>query len=122
MKCLFCHINKERIILENELAYAVMDHYPVSEGHALFIPKRHFHTFFEAEDAEITALYHLLQEGKKLLDEQYHPEGYNVWVNVGKEAGQSIMHLHIHLVPRYKGDEKALWGADSSFKERLEPR
>lgn len=121
MKCVFCNINEEQIILENDLAFGIMDNYPVSKGHTLFIPKRHFKTFFEATEEEVVALYRLLQEGKKFLGEKYHPDGYNVWVNVGKDAGQAVMHLHVHLIPRYKDDGKELWGENSPFKKQLVP-
>ncbi len=124
MNCIFCSIEAERVVLENELAFGVMDKFPVSKGHMLFIPKRHFKIFFEATEEEIIALYQLLHEGRKYLDGKYHPDGYNLGVNVGEDAGQSIMHLHIHLIPRYKGDVadptggvRCLKGKLASFKE-----
>jgi len=104
MGCIFCNYNKSEIIAENKLAYAVLDNSPVNEGHALIIPKRHFQSFFEATEEEIKAIYSLLHEVKELLDGQYEPQGYNVGVNVGYHAGQTIMHLHVHLIPRYKND------------------
>ena len=68
------------------------------------IPKRHMETFFEMNDDEMSAVYNLICEAKKLLDERYHPDGYNVGVNCGGAAGQTVFHLHVHLIPRYKGD------------------
>ncbi len=121
MNCIFCNLENERIILENELAYGVLDKYPVNEGHMLFIPKRHFKIFFDATDEEIAALYQLLQEGKKYLDQKYHPDGYNLGVNIGEDAGQSIMHLHIHLIPRYKGDVVDPTGGVRCLKKQLVP-
>ncbi|RDV84346.1 HIT family protein [Ammonifex thiophilus] len=103
-ECLFCNLPREAIIAENELAFAIFDKYPVNPGHTLVLPKRHFASFFEATEEEIVALYCLLHEVKKLLDERYHPDGYNVGVNVGKCAGQVIMHLHFHVIPRFEGD------------------
>lgn len=102
--CIFCNYNKSEIIAENELAFAVLDKFPVNKGHTLIIPKRHFQSFFEANGEEIKAIYSLLHEVKEMLDIQYEPSGYNIGINVGYDAGQTIMHLHVHLIPRYKGD------------------
>lgn len=106
-ECTFCNIyrnSKSEIIAENDLAFAIYDNYPVNEGHMLIIPKRHFDNFFDAAPDEISAIYSLLHECKKIVDEKYKPTGYNVGVNIGYDGGQTIMHLHIHLIPRYKGD------------------
>jgi len=121
MNCAFCQLEEDRIILENELAYGVMDKYPINKGHMLFIPKRHFKIFFDATKEEIEALYRLLHEGKKYLDEKYDPDGYNLGVNIGEDAGQSIMHLHIHLIPRYKGDVADPTGGVRCLKGSLAP-
>ena len=121
MNCLFCNIKKEQVILENDLAVAIMDKFPVNEGHMLFIPKRHFRTYFEASKEEIVALNELLHEGKKYLDREYRADGYNIGVNVGEDAGQTIMHLHIHLIPRYKGDVKNPKGGVRNLKDQLVP-
>ena len=104
MECIFCNYNKSEIIAENRLAYAISDKYPVNEGHVLIIPKRHFVSFFEASEEEIKAIYSLLHEVKEMLDIQYEPQGYNVGANVGYHAGQTIMHFHMHLIPRYRND------------------
>jgi len=105
MNCVFCNLEEEKTIFENDLAFAVMDKYPASKGHMLFIPKRHYKNFFEATEEEMTAIYRLLHKGRKYVSEKYAPDGYNVVVNVGEDAGQAIMHLHIHLIPRYKEDK-----------------
>jgi diadenosine tetraphosphate (Ap4A) HIT family hydrolase len=102
--CPFCNPAEEEIVLANDLCYARYDKYPVSPGHLLLIPFRHVPTLFDATDAEQIALLALIREAKTLLDEQSHPDGYNVGVNVGKAAGQTVMHLHVHLIPRYAGD------------------
>ena len=102
--CPFCNPSKDEIVLANNLCYARYDKYPVSPGHLLIIPFRHVANFFDATDAEHTALLALVREAKTLLDEQFHPDGYNVGVNVGKTAGQTVMHLHVHVIPRYAGD------------------
>ena len=100
--CIFC--NQEEIVLENELAWARYDKYPVSPGHMLIITKRHVAEFFDTTIEERRALNDLLEECKKMLDREYSPDGYNIGVNCGAAAGQTIMHLHIHLIPRYQGD------------------
>ena len=100
--CIFCDI--KNYILENELAYAIFDRYPVNKGHMLFIPKRHVKNFFDITNEERESIFKLIDEGKKLLDEKYSPNGYNIGINCGEEAGQTIMHAHVHLIPRYKRD------------------
>ena len=102
--CVFCQMKD--YILENELAYAIYDKYPVGKGHMLFIPKRHVKDFFDITKEEREAIFELIDEGKKLLDEKYSPDSYNVGINCGEHAGQTIMHVHVHLIPRYIGDMK----------------
>ena len=104
MSCVFCNINKEEIILENDLAVAFFDIMPVSKGHTLIIPKRHSENYFELTSDEIKAMFDLSQQVKKYLDEKYHPDGYNVGFNVKEAGGQSVMHTHMHVIPRYVGD------------------
>lgn len=104
MNCIFCEYSKEEYIAENDLCFAIFDKFPVNEGHALIIPKRHFKNYFDATKEEIVAIYDLSHEVKKLIDNKYSPDGYNVGVNVNHEGGQTIMHLHMHIIPRYKGD------------------
>ncbi|MFC2090807.1 HIT domain-containing protein [Bacteroidota bacterium] len=104
LNCLFCDIDRKRIILENNLAYAMLDKYPVSEGHMLIIPKRHIPDYFDLKQAEINAIQHLLIECKELLQKDLEISSYNVGVNSGSDAGQTIMHSHIHLIPRREGD------------------
>ena len=102
MGCLFCSPNQ--IIAENDLAYAIYDRYPVSPGHLLIITKRHIESLFDASEIERQALNKLIEECKDLLDAKYYPDGYNIGVNCGSAAGQTIFHVHIHLIPRYRGD------------------
>ena len=104
MNCIFCEMKD--YILENELAYAIYDKYPVGKGHMLFIPKRHVKDFFDITKEEREAIFELIDEGKKLLDKKYSPDSYNVGINCGEHAGQTIMHVHVHLIPRYIGDMK----------------
>lgn len=103
-KCIFCDVPKESIIAENELAFAILDKYPVNYGHALIIPKRHYVSFFEATEEEVLAMHWLVLEVKRILDRQYDPDGYNVGVNVGECAGQVVLHVHLHVIPRFVGD------------------
>ncbi|MHB9100501.1 MAG: HIT family protein [Sulfuricella sp.] len=100
--CPFCQL--EDVLFENELAYARPDKYPVNPGHLLIIPKRHVADFFLTTMAEKFALLALLDEAKHYLDSKHTPAGYNVGVNVGEAAGQTIFHVHLHLIPRYHGD------------------
>ena len=104
LTCPFCNPSKKVVVLANSLCYARYDRYPVSPGHLLLIPFRHIPTLFDATDAELTALLALVREAKTLLDGRLHPDGYNVGVNVGETAGQTVMHLHVHVIPRYAGD------------------
>ena len=104
MGCIFCEYNKSDYIVENELAFAIYDNFPVNKGHILVIPKRHFSSYFEAETAEIEAIFELTKKCKSILDENHSPDGYNIGVNINYAGGQTIMHLHQHIIPRYKGD------------------
>lgn len=103
--CLFCNPPPEEVLAENELAYVFQDGFPVSEGHLLIVPKRHVSNYFELGQAEINACTRLLnQQQKKSKEEDTSIDGFNVGVNVGQAAGQTIMHCHIHLIPRRFGD------------------
>jgi len=104
MTCIFCNIEKERIITENEFAFAIYDSFPVSQGHILVIPKKHINNYFEADSQTKEQLWKLVDECKEIVDKKFNPAGYNIGINCGEAAGQTVMHLHIHLIPRYKGD------------------
>ena len=105
MDCIFCDIIKNKQFrFENDLAVAFFDAMPVSDGHTLIIPKRHCRDYFELTKEEMKAIYELSQEVKEYLDKTYHPDGYNVGFNVGEIGGQTVMHCHMHIIPRYKGD------------------
>lgn len=88
----------------NALAFAIVDAYPVSAGHSLVITRRIVATWFEATREERIAMLDLIDEVKRLLDERHHPDGYNIGLNAGSAAGQTVMHLHVHVIPRYRGD------------------
>jgi len=100
--CPFC--GDPEIVIKNDLAFAHFDSYPVNPGHCLVITRRHVGEYFQATAEEKAAIWALVDEMKIVVDREYHPDGYNVGVNIGKAAGQSIPHLHIHVIPRYTGD------------------
>jgi diadenosine tetraphosphate (Ap4A) HIT family hydrolase len=102
--CPFCSVSRKRVVFESEVALAIRDAYPVSPGHTLVIPIRHVASFFECTEAEQTSLLKLLNLARIEVDLQYHPAGYNIGINDGPAAGQTVMHLHVHLIPRYEGD------------------
>ena len=103
--CRFC-LSKpgRRIMIEGKYGFAAWDRHPASPGHFLVIPYRHFADYFAISDEEREELWRLVAEGKAMADEKHNPDGYNIGINVGTWAGQSIPHLHIHVIPRYKGD------------------
>ncbi len=107
-KCLFCDIqtiDRQRIIAENNLAYAIRDGFEVTSGHTLFIPKRHTKDYFGLTQAEVNAINTLMADQKKLLEsEDSTIDGFNIGMNCGETAGQTIFHCHVHLIPRRKGD------------------
>src|SRR5450755_3248249 len=103
-RCPFCNLPPERIIFGDDIVFALWDGYPVSPGHALLIPKRHVATWFEATPQEQAALMSTLDRAKALIEKDYHPDGYNIGINSGAAAGQTVFHLHVHLIPRYVGD------------------
>jgi len=100
--CLFC--TPRKVIRQSALAYATRDSYPVSPGHTLIIPLRHCADFFDLSPEEISACIELVAAERNDLTVQFNPDGFNIGVNVGRAAGQSIFHVHIHLIPRYEGD------------------
>ena len=103
--CLFCDSKKSGIAQENELAYASYDSYPVSDHHCLIIPKRHIKDYFDMTNDELIACNDLIQMIKnEILENDNTVKGFNIGTNAGKIAGQSIMHCHIHLIPRREGD------------------
>jgi diadenosine tetraphosphate (Ap4A) HIT family hydrolase len=101
--CLFC-TDAKGVSLDNEFAYSARDSYAVSPGHTVVIPKRHVASFFDLTPEEVAACMDLIKEEKELIDQEFSPDGYNIGVNVGPAAGQSIFHVHIHIIPRYAGD------------------
>ena len=94
----------ESVVFESEFAYVRHDSNSLSPGHVLVVPKRHVAGFFDMSAAEQGSVLALLNRAQKLIQEKHSPDGYNIGVNVGKAAGQNRMHVHVHLIPRYKGD------------------
>jgi diadenosine tetraphosphate (Ap4A) HIT family hydrolase len=101
--CAFCAIPAEDIICENEHAFAVSDRCPVSKGHTLIISRRHADDYFQLSKEEREGALALLEIMKKKMDTEFSPDGYNIGMNIGEAAGQKILHVHIHLIPRIKG-------------------
>lgn len=104
--CPFCQLVSERILFSNTHGLVFRDGFPLSPGHILVIPRRHTATFFGLEVVERDALMALLEEAKRRLDREFQPDGYNIGINDGAAAGQTVPHLHIHLIPRYTGDRE----------------
>jgi len=103
--CLFCSVGEERIIAENDLAFAIRDGFPVTELHSLVIPRRHVSDYFELTEEELLACNELLRTVKEeILARDASVKGFNVGANSGLIAGQSVFHCHIHLIPRREGD------------------
>lgn len=105
MNCIFCSLPSLRIAVQNELALLFDDAYPVSPGHCLVIPRRHVSSWFEITSQEQIAMLELLVVARQRVEKTYHPSGYNIGINDGPAAGQTVPHLHMHLIPRYLGDQ-----------------
>lgn len=104
-ECPFCSgAIQSRILAQNKLVFAVFDIYPVSRGHVLVIPKRHCSNYFELTPEEQVAGWSLVNEIREKLIVEYHPDGFNIGVNCGQAAGQSVLHAHLHIIPRYFDD------------------
>lgn len=107
--CPFCptteHVAQDSLP-SNTLAHVRMDSFPVSLGHLLIVPNRHASDFFDLTTAEQHAIMDLVEKGKRWLEHRYQPDGYNIGINCGKAAGQTVMHMHCHLIPRYVGDQR----------------
>lgn len=102
--CPFCPPPAPRTFLESPDVLALWDAYPVSPGHALILPRRHVATWFDATDAERAALAAATELVKAEIEKRHRPDGYNIGINVGEAAGQTVFHLHVHVIPRYVGD------------------
>lgn len=112
--CVFCAASKENILIENDYAFAILDKYPITEGHTLIMPKRHFASYFDSVQVEHEAIYELLRiREKQLLENDSLIKGFDIGVNVGEIAGQKVFHCHIHMIPRRIKDNPK-WGDRSN--------
>lgn len=104
MRCPFCNPREEEIVVQNALCYARYDLYPVNPGHLLVIPFRHVEDYFSLASEERVSVIDLFGMCRRIVEETNKPDGYNIGVNVGEAAGQSVPHVHFHFIPRYIGD------------------
>ncbi len=111
MECVFCNIEQNAYIAQSECFYAIADRSPVTKGHTLLVSKRHFKDFFEINEQEMGDLREFIQKLKGILDAKYAPDAYNIGMNCGAAAGQTVFHYHLHLIPRYT--------KDNSLKNRI---
>jgi diadenosine tetraphosphate (Ap4A) HIT family hydrolase len=102
MTCELCAL--QDVVAENALAYVRRDNHALSRGHVLVVPKRHVADFFDMAADEQAAVLALLNDARRRIQREHSPDGYNIGVNIGSAAGQSRMHVHVHLIPRYAGD------------------
>ena len=117
--CIFCNIPTSEAILNNLLSIGRWDKFPVSKGHMLIIPKRHVESYFQLETYELCAMNELITIAKMIIDDKFSPSGYNIGINIGESAGQTIDHVHIHLIPRYLNDVENPRGGIRNFKTPL---
>ena len=104
-KCIFCDFSNSELIEETSLCYARRDGYPVSDHHTLVIPKRHVESYFDLEESELIDIFQMLRlMRERIQDLDPTVSAFNVGVNIGRDAGQSIFHVHMHLIPRRQGD------------------
>ena len=103
--CIFCsHIASKELVAENDLAAGFLAGHPVSPGHALIVPRRHEADFFSLVESERSAMMALVAPVRRHLDEEFGPDAYNLGANIGQAAGQTVLHTHLHVIPRYAGD------------------
>ncbi|HEY5536821.1 MAG TPA: HIT family protein [Ignavibacteria bacterium] len=102
--CQFCNIEKEKILFSNDEYWIIKDNFPVSPGHLLIISKEHRENYFDLTIKEKNELNDMLLKAKSIIDNEYKPDGYNIGINCGSSSGQTVMHFHCHLIPRYEGD------------------
>lgn len=120
MECVLCFgRNGSEVVIQNDMAYAMYDHFPVNKGHLLVIPKRHFASYFDSSEEELLAIQDLIRRAKDMLDVELKPDGYNIGINIGEAAGQTIFHLHVHLIPRFFGDVENPRGGIRHLKKAI---
>ena len=104
LPCPFCNLPESDVVIRSTLCYARYDRFPVSRGHMLVIPFRHVESFFDLTGDERDAIMAMVAECRALIESRGRPDGYNIGFNVGRAAGQTVMHCHCHVIPRYRGD------------------
>jgi diadenosine tetraphosphate (Ap4A) HIT family hydrolase len=102
--CPFCRPSPQRIVIEGVAAMALWDSYPLNPGHVLIVPRRHVASWFEATAAEREEMLRLADEARRIVTERHAPDAFNLGLNDGPAAGQTVPHVHLHLIPRYAGD------------------
>jgi diadenosine tetraphosphate (Ap4A) HIT family hydrolase len=102
--CPFCSREQRSLLVESDFALAIPDGYPITKGHTLVIPKRHVASLFDLSEVEQAAIWRIVAEVRRLLAVRYQPDGFNLGINDGKAAGQTVMHAHVHVIPRRNGD------------------
>ena len=102
--CPFCDPDSDQVWLENDIGMAMWDVFPVSEGHTVVVPRRHVTSIYELSSDDQAALWRLVAQARQRLQDDLHPDGFNVGLNDGEAAGQTVLHAHIHVIPRYGGD------------------
>ena len=102
--CPFCSTKDAGQVFRNELWFAKWDTHPVTKGHLLIVPVRHVQSYFDTTREEKLSFLEMIEKSKELLDAKFKPDGYNIGMNLGKAAGQTVMHFHLHVIPRYRDD------------------
>jgi diadenosine tetraphosphate (Ap4A) HIT family hydrolase len=102
--CPFCNVADDRVITSKANAVAIADEFPVARGHSLVFPKKHVDSIFQLKPNELVELWQLVTVVREILSDRFDPDGFNIGVNDGEAAGQTIQHAHIHIIPRYKRD------------------
>ncbi len=121
-QCFFCNYSK-KVLVDNGVFYSFYDDSPVTPGHALVIPKRHVTSLLDLQDDELVSMRDCIRETREAIEQEHTPDGYNYGVNEGKAAGQTQPHLHIHVIPRYKGDvPNPIGGVRNVIPDSPEPK
>ena len=102
--CPFCRPARDRVLHDDGLVFVLRDGFPVSPGHVLVVPHRHVGSFFDTTADERRAILESLDVAKRAVEQAHHPDSWNIGINDGSAAGQTVHHLHVHLIPRYRGD------------------
>jgi len=122
--CIFCEIIKGNIpskkVYEDDKVLAILDISQITKGHTLILPKKHFDNFLDIDDEYTNAVFTAAKKVTKMINNAYKPEGFNIINNCGETAGQSVMHFHVHVVPRYNKKDLVMQHADNSNKFNLD--